>query len=128
MVQGTTHLTSQTCDNSIHFTEQNPSLETHRHSAIQEISRILWNPKVECHVPKRPSVVPILSHWIQSTPSHPPLWDEFNIILKPMPRPQNIFPWSLLNTKKNDISNTNKTCSLFTTLAIQKKIRLFYLK
>jgi hypothetical protein len=66
--------------------EQSPSWEANKFSASQEISRILWNPKVHYRIHNSLPPVPIL---IQIDPVHARsshfLKIQFNIIFPSMP-------------------------------------------
>jgi len=66
--------------------EQSPSREANTHSATQEISRLLWNPKINYPVPKNPPLVPILRQMrpVHTLPSYFPKIHA-NIILPSTP-------------------------------------------
>ena len=69
-----------------YFTEQSPYWEANRFPGNQEISRILWNPKIHYPIHKCPPHVPMLS---QLDPVHTPTSNflniHFNIILPSTP-------------------------------------------
>jgi hypothetical protein len=58
--------------------EQDPSWETNRFAASQEILHILWNPKAQYRIHKCPPPVPIMS---QLDPVHTPTSNLLNISL-----------------------------------------------
>jgi hypothetical protein len=72
--------------------EQSPSWEANRFAASQEISRILWNPKVHYRIHKCPLPVPILS---QLDPVHT-LTSKFLKIHLSIPRTKSHINFSLL--------------------------------
>jgi hypothetical protein len=74
-----------------YYMEQSLSWEANRFSASQEITSILWNPKVHYRIHRRPQLVPILS---QSMPSHPTSWKSVLILFSHLcvGLPNDLFP------------------------------------
>jgi hypothetical protein len=73
--------------------QQNPPSEADSHSASQEISRLLWNPKFHYRVHNGPPLVPILSqkYLVHKSPLYFPKI-HYNIIIPSMPSTSK---WSL---------------------------------
>jgi hypothetical protein len=60
--------------------KQIPSWEANRFAASQEISRILWNPKVQCRIHKCPAPVSIISQLNPVLTPHPTFWRSILIL------------------------------------------------
>ena len=84
--------------------EQSPSWEASRFSARQDITRVLWNPKVHYFIRKCPPPVPILS---QSIPPHPTCWRPILILSSHLRLglPSGLFP-SGVPTKASPLPHT----------------------
>jgi hypothetical protein len=75
------------CNSQSNSMEQDPSWESDSHSVNQEISPVLWNPKVHYHVHKNPPVDSILSQMNLVYILTPYFFKiNFNIILPSMSR------------------------------------------
>jgi hypothetical protein len=86
--------------------EQSPSAEANIHSANQEISCLLWNPKVHYRVHNSTPLVP-WARWIQSTP--PPPFPYSNIIFPYTPIDMVWYKNYLSKTISDDINKIWKS-------------------
>jgi len=101
-LQFTNQQNERTNKQTTNFMEQSPSWEANTHWAVQEIPRLVWNPKVHYRVHKNLPLVPVLNPMDpvhKFSPCFPKI--ESNIILESKLRS---LEWSLPFRFSNQIS------------------------